>query len=132
MPGFEASASCRAPAHEVWKLLHDPTRFPEWWAGLERVEARGDGVTRYMEAWPDFPYPTRISGRREQGRVTISCLLSDVHHAWTLSPAPDGCRIQVRIEVPEAEAERLDAVREEVRTSLPRLIAVAERAARGS
>lgn len=129
MPAFEESAFCRAPAEEVWKLLHDPARFPDWWAGLKRVETGGDGVTRYMEAWPDFAYPTHVSARREQGRVTVSCLLSDIRHDWTLSPAQRGCRVDVRVELPDEEAERLAAVREEVQASLPRLVAAAERAA---
>lgn len=129
MPAFEESAVCRAPAEEVWKLLHDPARFPDWWAGVERVEAGGGEVARYMEAWPEFAYPTRVSTRREQGRVTVSCLLSDIRQDWALSRDPDGCRVHVRVELPEAEAERLAAVREEVQGSLPRLVAVAERAA---
>lgn len=129
MPAFEVSAVCRAPAEEIWKLLHDPARFPEWWSGLERVEAAGGEVSRYMEAWPDFAYPTRVSSRREHGRVTVSCLLSDIRQEWTLSPDPDGCRVQVRVELPEGEAERLGPVRAEVQASLPRLLAAGERAA---
>jgi len=130
MPTLDEEARCRAPAEEVWKLLYDPARFPEWWAGLDRVETTGDGVTRYMEAWPDFAYPTQVSAREEQGRVTISCLLSDIRHQWTLSPAPDGCIVQVRVEVPDAEAERLEHLRRELEASLPRLVRAAERAAR--
>src|SRR5262249_49127770 len=38
MPGFEERAECRAPPEEVWKLLYDPARFADWWAGWERVE----------------------------------------------------------------------------------------------
>ena len=123
MPGLEESALCRAPASEVWKLLYDATRFPEWWAGLERVEATEQGVERCTEAWPDFAYPTRLSARHEQARVTISCLLSDIRHEWTPSPAPEGRRVDVRVEVPETEAERPESAREDVRASLPRLAA---------
>lgn len=73
MPGFEEIARCDAPAEEVWKLLHDPARFPDWWAGVEKVERMGDTVTRYMEAWPDFAYPTQVSARRDEAQVTVSC-----------------------------------------------------------
>jgi hypothetical protein len=58
--------------------------------------------------------------------VTISCLLSDVRHEWTLSPAPDGCLVRVRVEVPEGE--RLEQLRSELHASPPRLVAAAERA----
>ena len=30
MPGFELTTDCRAPVEEVWKLLFDPDRFPDW------------------------------------------------------------------------------------------------------
>jgi len=130
MPRLDEQATCRAPATEVWKLLYDPARFPEWWAGLDRVEAGGNGVARYMKAWPDFPYPTQVRARAEQASVTISCLLSDIRHEWTLSPAPGGCVVRVTVEVPDAEAGRLDHLRGEVQASLPRLVAAAERAAR--
>lgn len=101
---------------------------PEWWSGLGRVEAAGDEVSRYTEAWPDFAYPTRVSTRREHGRVTVSCLLSDIRQEWTLSRDPEGCQVQVRVELPEGEAERLGPVRAEVQASLPRLVAAGERA----
>lgn len=126
MPSFELRATCNAPAEEVWKLLHDPSRFPEWWAGMDRVEQQNGGnVTRYMEAWPDFPYPTRVS-RGKDGRIVVSCLLSDIVHEWALEPAPDGCALRVCVEIPEAEAERLGAQEAEIRASLTRLVARAE------
>ncbi len=30
MPSFVLTARAQAPVEEVWKLLHDPARFPEW------------------------------------------------------------------------------------------------------
>lgn len=129
MPSFEVQATCHAPAEEVWKLLHDPARFPEWWAGMDRVEQNNGGdVTRYMEAWPDFPYPTRVT-RGEDGRIVVSCLLSDIVHEWVLEPAPSGCAVRVRVDIPPAEAERLGAQEMEIRASLTRLVARAEEVA---
>ncbi len=29
MPSFQRSATAAAPPEEVWKVLYDPTRFPE-------------------------------------------------------------------------------------------------------
>jgi uncharacterized protein YndB with AHSA1/START domain len=129
MPEFAERSACAAPAEEVWKLLHDPARFPDWWAGTERVEPAADGsVTRYLDGWPDFPMPTAISSRREGGCIVISCLRSDIEHEWTLEPAPAGCAVAVRVRIPEQEAARLDPVRAEVRASLARLVRVAEAA----
>jgi uncharacterized protein YndB with AHSA1/START domain len=132
MPTFEAEATCRASAVEPWKLLYDPARFPEWWAGTARVETSGGSVTRYMEAWPDFAYPTQVTRHSDGSRIVVSCLLSNIVHEWSLTPAPEGCVIHVRVELPEAEAHRLEAVREEVIPSLRRLVELAEQGSRAS
>lgn len=130
MPDFSERSDCAAPPEEVWKLLHDPERFPDWWVGTERVEPGEDGaVTRYLDGWPDFPMPTSVSSRREGGAIVISCLRSDIVHEWTLVPSPAGCGIAVLVRIPEEEAARLDPVRAEVRASLARLVEVAEAAA---
>ena len=129
MPGFEERVECAAPPEEVWKLLYDPARFAEWWEGWERVEGRDDGsVTRYDARWPDFAYPTQVTTRREESRVVISCLLSDIRHEWAIEPSPGGCALRVSVEVPEEEAHRLPDARANVRVSLARLVATAERA----
>jgi uncharacterized protein YndB with AHSA1/START domain len=128
--GFEDQAVCRAPAEEVFKLLYDPGRFPEWWAGMDRVErGGGGGVSRYMSEWPDFAYPMQIHTWSDGGGVAISCLLSDILHEWRIEPHPEGCAVRVRVELPERELERIDAQREEIGASLLRLVAAAERGA---
>ena len=133
MSGFALEAVCRAPAVEVFKILHDPSRMPEWWAGVARVETAPDGtVTRYTEAWPDFAYPTAVARPGPDGTVRISCLLSDIVHEWTLAPHPDGCAVHVRVELPEREAHRVDDQRREVSGSLRGLVALAERTAPGA
>lgn len=131
MPAFAESAACRAPALAVWKLLYDPARFPDWWDGTGRVE-RGPGgeVTRFAEAWPDFPYPTQVrSEGAPGGRVVISCLVSGISQRWTLEPHPGGCAVTVTVELPAEEAGRLSAQRAEVRASLDRLVDLAQREA---
>ena len=44
MPEFTLTARAAAPVEEVWKLLFDPTRFPEWWAGIETVQVESPGL----------------------------------------------------------------------------------------
>ena len=60
LTGFELAATCRAPAVEVFKLLHDSSRFPDWWAGMERVESDGERIARYTSEWPDFASLTSV------------------------------------------------------------------------
>jgi len=61
MPGFALSAGCRAPVEEVWKLLFDPSRFPQWWAGVETVRVGPPGeFTLWPTGYPDFPMPQSL------------------------------------------------------------------------
>jgi uncharacterized protein YndB with AHSA1/START domain len=43
MPEFTLTGTTAAPVEEVWKLLFDPSRFPEWWAGIETVHVGSPG-----------------------------------------------------------------------------------------
>ena len=59
--------------------------------------------------------------------MVVSCQISEIDHEWALHPdGGTGCRIAVRVTCPEAEAGRVEDVRAEVESSLPRLVALAE------
>ncbi|MBV9379176.1 MAG: SRPBCC family protein [Streptosporangiaceae bacterium] len=130
MPEFEDRARSEASPEDVWKLLYDPGRFPEWWVGVETVE-RGAGApaetgyTMFPAGYPDFPMPQRL--RVSGSGVTISCLISDLVFEWRLAPLDDGAAtaITVHVEIPEQEAHRLGAQQEVIRASLARLAALA-------
>jgi polyketide cyclase/dehydrase/lipid transport protein len=108
VPGFALTGYAAAPVEEVWKLLFDPTRFPEWWAGVETVRPSGpDGYTMWPDGYPDFPMPQSLRTERDSGRVTVSCQVSDIVVVWQLAEAGAGTRIDVRVDLPEAEAFRL-------------------------
>jgi uncharacterized protein YndB with AHSA1/START domain len=135
MPSFDDAATTTAPPEEVWKMLYDPSRFPDWWTGFETVELesdRGDErrYTMYSDGYPELPMPQLLHSSRENGRVTISCLVSELVFEWRLEPASagDGTRISVHVEIPEAEAQRLDGQRDVISSSLRRLAALAEAA----
>lgn len=125
MPTFDDVATSSAPVEEVWKLLYDPSRFPEWWEGVETVaEPTAEGYTLYPRGYPDFPMPQAM--RSDGKRVTISCLTSHLVFEWGLEPTPtDGTTISVHVEIPEAEAHRLDTQRGMVSASLRSLAALA-------
>jgi uncharacterized protein YndB with AHSA1/START domain len=125
MPTFDDAASTTAPPEEVWKALYDPARFPEWWTGVATVEPDDDGgYTMYPDGYPDFPMPQTI--RTADGRVTVSCQVSDLVFEWRLSELPDGgTRIAVHVDIPDAEAHRLDGQRADIHESLTRLAALA-------
>jgi hypothetical protein len=131
MPTFDQSTLSQAAPEEVWKLLYDPSRFPEWWAGVGSVEPGPDGYTMYPDGYPDFPMPQTLQIQpfavgQSAGSVTISCLVSDLCFSWRLRPSGTGTEISVHVEIPDAEAHRLDAQREVIRSSLCHLAELAQ------
>jgi uncharacterized protein YndB with AHSA1/START domain len=129
MPTFDDATTTPAPVEEVWKLLYDPARMAEWWEGVERVAPHGTGgkgdVTVWPDGYPDFPMPQNLRTDADGKRVTVSCLVSDLVFAWKLEPLEDGTRIAVHVEIPEAEAFRLDDQRAAISASLRALAELA-------
>ena len=39
MPRYEARRTLPAPVEDVWAVLADPARWPEWWPGLVGVQS---------------------------------------------------------------------------------------------
>jgi uncharacterized protein YndB with AHSA1/START domain len=128
MPSFHDSAEAQAAPEEVWKLLYNPARFPEWWAGVGTVDDRQDGsYTMYPEGYPDFPMAQLLDTHREAQRVVVSCLVSDLRFEWRLELADGGAatRITVDVEIPEAESARLEQQRDTIHDSLLALAGLA-------
>jgi uncharacterized protein YndB with AHSA1/START domain len=128
MPTFSLSTRSSGPVEEVWKLVHDPARFPEWWAGIETVEvgqiAPGEtAYTIYPDGYPDFPMGQHL--QEAPGRVTVSCLVSDLMYVWQLSEAGSGTDIAVTVELPEREAHRVPVQRQLMVSSLDALARLA-------
>jgi uncharacterized protein YndB with AHSA1/START domain len=135
MPSFEDSAISRAPPEEVWKLLYDPSRFPQWWAGMETVETGEPEAggrrpfTYYPEGSPDVPRPQLLDTAREERRIVVSCVVTDLRVEWRLEPAGERATlIKVRVDVPEQERPMLDSQHAVVSRSLATLAELAARA----
>jgi len=125
MPEFSMAVHVQAPIEDVWKLLHDPSSFPRWWAGMETVEPGIDGgFTMWPTGYPDFPMAQQLQASNLDHRVTISCLVSYLEFVWQLAPEGETTQIDVRVRIPEAEAHRLDAQRAIVADSLSNLAAL--------
>lgn len=126
MPSFRDRVHSDAAPEEVWKLLYDPARFPDWWDGIGSVEVTGENAfTMYPEGAPDFPMPQLLSSQPQNGRIAISCLVSDLLFEWRLAPAAHGTEIEVAVQIPETEAKRLEGQRETISRSLARLARLA-------
>ena len=130
MPRFSDAITAAAPPEEVWKLLYDTARFSDWWEGIETVDPGdakgGDGdITFYPDGYPDFPMPQVVQTSREDGRVRLSCLVSDIHVDWRLEERNGGTHITVEVEIPEEEAHRLETQRSVIAASLRNLARLA-------
>jgi hypothetical protein len=135
---LETSARPRA----VWKVLHDPGRFPEWWAGLASiadVDAAPGAEGRFtafldrslfQDMDPARPMVHSLRSSREEDRVVVSCLVADIEYDWRLSPLPGGAgtRIEVTVAMPERRAFRFELIRAIIGASIRRLAALAEAA----
>jgi hypothetical protein len=80
----------------LWKVLYDPARFPEWWAGIGTIDpvesAPGDptSYTMYPAGYPDFPMPQQLRTSHHRKSVVVSCLVSDLRFEWRLEPLDGG------------------------------------------
>jgi uncharacterized protein YndB with AHSA1/START domain len=128
MPEFTLTGEAAAPVEDVWKLLFDPTRFPEWWAGIETVQVGSEGgLTIWQDGYPDLPLRQELHTDRATGRVTMSCQVFDVEFAWQLAEHGDGTRITVRVDIPPDHAARLlEPERDVIAASLVALATLAE------
>jgi uncharacterized protein YndB with AHSA1/START domain len=126
MPTFDDSTITSAPPEDVWMLLYDPLRFPEWWTGIASTTSGSDGdYTMYVDGYPDFPMPQAMDASRDDGRVTISCMVSDLVFDWHLEPIRGGTEISVHVDIPDREAARLTMQRDIIASSLRKLGALA-------
>ena len=127
MLAFDQSTVTTATPEQVWKLLYDPSRFPEWWAGVGSVEAGGDAgdYTMFPDGYPDFPMPQTLEVSQDNGAVKISCLVSDLCFDWRLRPSGSGTEISVHVQIPDQEAARAAVQRDLIHQSLLRLAGLA-------
>ena len=127
MLAFDQSTVTTATPEQVWKLLYDPSRFPEWWAGVGSVEAGGDAgdYTMFPDGYPEFPMPQTLEVSQDHGAVKISCLVSDLCFDWRLRPSGSGTEISVHVQIPDQEVARVAVQRDLIHQSLLRLAGLA-------
>jgi hypothetical protein len=64
------------------------------------------------------------------GRVTISCLVSDLEFRWQLTADGERTRVEVHVDIPEVEAHRLEVQTAAMSSALGRLTRLAASARR--
>jgi uncharacterized protein YndB with AHSA1/START domain len=120
VPTFEDAVESAATPKTVWKLLYDPEQFARWWGCFEA------GDTPRSPSHPDFPMPQVIASEQRDGRITVSCMVSDIAFEWRLADLNGGTRIEITVVVPDEYGWRLDAQRDVIGFSIRRLARLAE------
>jgi uncharacterized protein YndB with AHSA1/START domain len=128
MPIVEAETLIAAPAEEVFKVLHDPTRHPEWWVGLDTIEGvQGqDGELRFSVLSHDYP-GVRLEQRQEPlagGGIVMTCLQYGLRFRWRLVPEDHATRVHAHVEIPDRWRELTAGYRMKIPASLERLSAL--------
>ncbi len=130
MPQDTRNGYANATIEEVWKPLADPTRFPEWWEGVQIVHNHGGGsFSQELAHIPGKALQQQLEVNLSEGSVTISCRVSGMKFHWQLDEDSPGTRIEVHVEVPESKADLLDGEMDIIEKSLARLVKLAEGAA---
>jgi uncharacterized protein YndB with AHSA1/START domain len=130
VPEFTLTGAAAAPVEEVWKLLFDPARYGEWWAGLHAVHlGSGGDFIMWLADEPDHPMPQRLRPDRACARVVMSCQDNGIDFTWQLAERGDGTQITARVVIPPQSAHLHDRARAMIAASLTALTALAESAA---
>ena len=133
MSGYTLTGTAKAPVEDVWKLLFDPSRFPEWWMGVESVRVDSDqDYTVWPDGLPDYPMPQVMRTDRANGRVLMSCQVSDIDFVWQLAEDGNDTVITLRVTIPEPKTPVLAEKRPLLAASVVALAELAEREHRPS
>lgn len=75
MKYFEARSSIKASPQNVWRVLTDGERFPQWDSGIERFEgkiAQVATVKLYVKANPGRAFPLKVTELTPNRRMVFS------------------------------------------------------------
>lgn len=126
MTSLQLSRLIDAPAEEIWKLVFDPSRHPEWWVGVGAVDdVRSDGFVLRPEDEPALALEQQLRSLPDGDGVVVSCVTYGTRFTWRLTPAGAATRVEAAIDLPEALAGGLEVKREQLVASLERLADVA-------
>ena len=97
MKSYEVTETIAAGPDEVWAVLGDVARYPDWDSGVERVEGRlavGEKLKVFSELDPGRGYPVKVTelspGRGMTWRGGMPLGLFKGVRTYRLEPADDG------------------------------------------
>ena len=104
MKHYEVTETIAASPDEVWTVVEDVARYPDWDSGVERVEGRlaeGEKLKVFSEASPGRAFPVKVA-ELASGRMTWSGgmplgLFKGVR-TYRVAPEGEGARFTMREE----------------------------------
>ena len=97
MRQYSAEVTINASAETIWQILTDPSGYPEWDPGMERVEGSfkaGEKMKLFTKMSPERAFPVTVTSVNTgesivlTGGMPLGLFKSERTH--TLTPAGDG------------------------------------------
>jgi hypothetical protein len=102
MSAHREQAQIEAPVQAVWRLVGDPSRYPEWWPRV--IEVRGERFEQgdeYAQVTKDPQGKVKSSFLIEEARdlreIRMSCQLTGTYAHWLLTPAQGGTFVELNM-----------------------------------
>jgi uncharacterized protein YndB with AHSA1/START domain len=105
MASWKQQALIEAPVAEVWDILRDPARGPEWAEGLTAVT----GAPTKIETGSTFEITSRgplrvqttttfrVEQLEDMHELKLKCQMSGFYSHWLLTPAQNGTFTEVEL-----------------------------------
>jgi uncharacterized protein YndB with AHSA1/START domain len=106
VPRFAATRTLGAPPDDVWAVLADPAAFPDWWPGIEHVEAGRQGLApaaRWQLTGPDRP--SLLRRPQTTGTLLVLAVAPPTRLAFQLT----GDRVEAELELRSLDDGRTEA-----------------------
>src|SRR5688572_8717068 len=107
MASFRQQTLIEAPVEDVWRLVGDPRRYPEWAGDVLEVTGLPDQVSAGTEFTQRSKTPFGSSETRfvvdeleDLREIRMSCLQSGYYSHWLLTEAGDDtyCEVEIGME----------------------------------
>jgi hypothetical protein len=100
MSAYRAHGLVEAPVQDIWDLLADPRRHPEWWPRI--IEVRGEKfdtgdvfVVRSNSPAGDQESKFLVQRRDELHGIRFRCTLTGTYADWKMTEAQGGTYMEV-------------------------------------
>ena len=107
MPTVVRTRTVEAAPQQVWEVVSDPARLPEWWPQVQRVEDASPSAWTTVLATPkgksirldhtllSAEHPQRLSWRQEVEESPFERILRESVTEVELEPASEGTRVRL-------------------------------------